>query len=177
MTIKKTLHLIVLPMLLVISAALILVGALLPRHELYYPALFFLMLSGVLEALELSLCWQSQKGFALSLLNLFILVGLAVQHLLENFPVIAAKDWHLGITIMLLYILVIGVYAYFFRKKLPGSGGHMFWFIVLAVLPLIAAGLFYLGVKAWIGLVLLTTTVAVGGIMLRNRMTAKKKPD
>lgn len=177
MTLKKTLHLIILPVLLAVSVGFVLAGALLPRHELYYPALFFLMLSGALEALELSLCWQSRKGFALSLLNLLILVALAVEHLLENFPVIAAKDWHMGVTIMLLYILDIGLYAFSFRDKWHGFTNQIARFVAIAAVPLIAAGLFYLGVRAWIGLLLLTMTVTVGGIMLRTRMAGKKKPD
>lgn len=177
MTIKKTLNLIVLPILLVLSASLVIAGTLLPRHELYYPALLFLMASGVLELLDISLNWRSRKGFVLSMFNLVLLVLFALNYIFERFPVIAAQDWHLGIAIITFYVIDIGIYALFLRSQCAADKRLLTGLLAFAIPPLMAAAMFYLGVKAWIGLSLITLTLVLSSVFQPGIRIDTKKPD
>lgn len=155
-------------MLLSLSASLVIAGALFPRHELYYQALLCLMSSGVLELLELSICFHSRKAFGLSLLNIALLAGIAMSRLLEGFPVIAAKDWHLGVTCLLLYVVDMVLYLRFFHRE-----GHISKRLFLIITffmasPFLAAATFYGGTKAWIGLSEMLLFGVISVIAIRN---------
>lgn len=142
----------ILYLLTAISAALVLTGTYVPNHELYYPAVLALMLSGTLEMLELSQRTRSRKCLALTTINMLTVVIIAVIRMITGTPIISSADWQMGVFILGLYVIDIAIYAWYFLKQNGPQRDIVLSVAAIALPPFIAMIMFYAGTQAWISL-------------------------
>lgn len=154
--------------LLAASAILTMAGTILHNHENYYPAILCIIVSSALLLFKSSIDFKSKKAFVLSLFNILFISVLILETFFDKHIVLAATDWHLGATCILLYTFDIALYQWFFHTETRCNKNLLITIAIFIVSPLLAAAMFYGGVKAWIGLSEMVLFGVISVIAIRN---------